>query len=278
MAELYHYTNGAGLLGMLKNYSADNPNLTMWATHYMYMNDPKEYIYGQELCLNIIDEIEEELGINENDRIKKIVNSDHYQSAFKHISRQITAHIPYLISLSQAEDSLHMWNMYAVNGNGIAIGFNDGKLREYFNLKNCIYYRDKEYDKNLYDEIKKEISEHYTNFNNKNKGKTRIQQAAFISTLICFVFGIRIKHIAYAIEQEVRITPLAVDQVMFRDKNGVIIPYIETSLPFDCIENILVGPTADFNRVQESILLLLHKKGIKWEEEKIIKSQVPYRG
>ena len=35
MATLYHYTTGAGLIGMLKDYSAENPNLMMWATHYM---------------------------------------------------------------------------------------------------------------------------------------------------------------------------------------------------------------------------------------------------
>lgn len=280
MAGLYHYTTGAGLLGMLKDYSADNPNLTMRATHYMYMNDPKEYSYGQEICLDIIDEIEEELGINEDNRIKKIVTSDVFQEAYRCASRQVKGNIPYLISLSKAEDSLHMWNMYATNGNGIAIKFNEEKLRKSHYLKSCSYYQDKENSKNIYDKIKQEIIELYDQLNkNDKKKRTGIEKATYISSIICYVVGTRIKHIAYADEQEVRITPQVrvKDQEKFRDKNGLIVPYVDYTIPFDCVENILVGPTADFNRVSESILLLLNNKGIEWDEDKIIKSKVPYR-
>lgn len=54
MVELYHYTTGAGLLGMLKDYDAEkNPNLTIWATHYAYMNDPTEFEFGKKyVCLS----------------------------------------------------------------------------------------------------------------------------------------------------------------------------------------------------------------------------------
>lgn len=284
MAGLYHYTTGAGLLGMLKDYSADNPNLTMWATHYMYMNDPKEYIYGQEICLDIIDEIEEELGINEDDRIKKIVTSADFQKAFREVSRKNRVHIPYLISLSRAKDSLHMWSMYATNGNGIAIRFNEEKLGKLIYLKECIYYQDKQRDKVIYNRIKQDIRELYEKLNrDEEKGETKIQQATYISTLICYFIGIRIKHNSYKIEQEVRITPRVNNQAPIkeqervRDKNGLIIPYIELKIPFDIVESIMVGPTADFNRVKESILLLLSNKEIFWDEDRITKSKVPYR-
>ena len=281
MAGLYHYTTGAGLLGMLKDYSVDNPNLTMRATHYMYMNDPKEYIYGQEICLDIIDEIEEGLGINEDDRIKKIVTSADYQKAFRDVSRRIRGHIPYLISLSYAKDSLHMWSMYA-NGNGIAIRFNEEKLSNITNLKECIYYKNS--DELVYNRIKQDIRRLYEELNSdEEKGEIRIQQAVDISTIICYVIGTRIKHNAYNIEQEVRITPRINNQVpikeqeRFRDKDGLIIPFIEFKIPFDIVESIMVGPTADFNRVKESILLLLSNKEILWDEDRIIKSKVPYR-
>lgn len=283
MAGLYHYTTGAGLLGMLKDYSVDNPNLTMRATHYMYMNDPKEYIYGQELCLDIIEEIEEELGINEDDRIKKIVSSADFQKVFRVLSRRIRGHIPYLISLSHAKDSLHMWSMYA-NGNGIAIRFNEDKLGNITNLKECIYYQDQNSDELVYNRIKQDIRMLYEKLNSdEEKGEARIQQAAYISTIIFNFIGTRIKHPAYKNEQEVRITPRINNQVpikeqeRFRDKDGLIIPFIEFKIPFDIVESIMVGPTADFNRVKESILLLLSNKEILWDEDRIIQSEVPYR-
>ena len=145
MAELYHYTNGAGLLGMLKNYSADNPNLTMRATHYMYMNDPKEYIYGQEICMDIIDEIEEELDIAKKIRVKEILKNEYAQAVSKNVIRMLRFDAnkirvcPFLISLSGAKDSLHMWNMYAMNGNGLAITFNREELEKHYSLEDCIY-------------------------------------------------------------------------------------------------------------------------------------------
>lgn len=30
-----------------------------------------------------------------------------------------------------------------------------------------------------------------------------------------------------------------------------MLPYIESPIPFDCVEHILVGPTADFYRVRD---------------------------
>ena len=46
---LYHYTTCESLFGMLQGYSEDNPNLTMWATHYAFMNDSSEYEFGKRV-------------------------------------------------------------------------------------------------------------------------------------------------------------------------------------------------------------------------------------
>ena len=278
MTGLYHYTTGAGLLGMLKNYSGENPHLTMWATHYMYMNDPMEYIYGQNICLDIIDEIENELGVNENDRIKKIIIWDEYQKAIKDVKRTKDGYkiCPFLISMSRAFDSLHMWDMYATKGNGIAINFNENKLtKAYVHLKECNYHTRED------NAFKQRIKEHYeeliTEVEDGPNLIEKVKRAHYIFSVISLFLGIRIKHEAYEMEQEVRITPIDKKTLLFRERDGLIIPYVETKIPFDCVESIIVGPTADFNRVCESILLLLNSRGIKWDENKILKSNVPYR-
>lgn len=286
MSGLYHYTTGTGLLGMLKNYSADNPNITMWATHYMYMNDPIEYTYGQNICLDIIDLVEEELNIPKIERVKEIVLSKEYNDLIKSARFEIDIHkssCPYIISLSQAYDSLYMWKMYAVNGNGLAIKFDEVELiMNLFNLKKCVYHKSESVS--LPDSIKQQIKESYMEFAQEmdkagmNTQNNQIYKAHYIFTLISVTIGICIKSSAYQPEQEVRITPRKEDKnILFRERNGIIIPYIEQSIPFSCIESITVGPTADFDRVRESILLFLKSKGINWGLNNIIKSEVPYR-
>ena len=173
--------------------------------------------------------------------------------------------------------------MYAVNGNGLAIKFDEVELiMNLFNLKKCVYHKSESVS--LPDSIKQQIKESYMEFAQEmdkagmNTQNNQIYKAHYIFTLISVTIGICIKSSAYQPEQEVRITPRKEDKnILFRERNGIIIPYIEQSIPFSCIESITVGPTADFDRVRESILLFLKSKGINWGLNNIIKSEVPYR-
>lgn len=298
MGHLYHYTTGAGLLGMLNNYSKDNPNLTMWATHYMYMNDPSEYEIGKKICIDLIDEIESELGISDEYKIKKLIQSPEYQKELNRYLRtsEGQALCPYIISFSRSRDSLHMWDMYASNGNGLAIVFDELKFSESIisrekkyqtNLKDCIYH-DEEIPVSAH--LKQNIKELYLELNKDNPLDQAMSFAKagnfmalysrlhYIYMLLSGFIGIRIKDKAYYLEDEVRISLNKPNyKILFRTRNGIIIPYVEYPIHLSCIENIIVGPTADFNRVKESILILLNSKGIKWDDNRILKSKVPYR-
>lgn len=50
----YHFTSCTSLYGMLKDYSMNNPYLTMWATHSSFMNDSSEYEYGRNKCMEVL--------------------------------------------------------------------------------------------------------------------------------------------------------------------------------------------------------------------------------
>lgn len=293
---LYHYATGAGLLGMLKDYTKDTPNMKLWASHYMYMNDPYEYKIGEQLCTEIIDRIESDLKIPDEYRIKSFVNTPQYINAVKSYRRTIDGQsiCPYLISMSKTFDSLHMWNMYASNGNGLALGFNRLKLLGAQILPmDCHYFDDNsQHNKEIIDKLEPDIKELYLELDQEHPLYT-IQESMkngdnsllytrlhTIHTLTCVFIGIRIKDIAYRLENEVRITtPHKPEEpaILFRERNGIIIPYIEYPIPFNCVENIVVGPTADFERVRDSLLILFDSKGIEWDTDKIIKSRVPYR-
>ena len=292
-----HYTTTAGLLGMFKDYSVEHPDIKLWATHYMYMNDPQEYVLGEEVCTNIIEQLEQELNIPLEYRVKGLVHSPNYREALDDYCKTSDGQLvcPYIISFSKVFDSLHMWDMYASNGNGLALVFNYQKLLEKgILLKDCFYCNPfcKNVVRCITDKYKIDITKIYQeidvqfplndvkhNFENGDKG-LYYQRIYTLHTLICGNIGIRIKNSSYNIEDEARITVYGKNdyKILFRDRKGVILPYIEYPIPFDCVENILIGPTADFNRVRESILIFLDYKGVKdWNKDKILQSNVPYR-
>lgn len=137
-----HYTTISGLLGMFKGYTEEQANIKLWATHYLYMNDPEEFKLGIKLCNDIIEQIESELNIPIEFRVKNFVESAPYIDALGDYCRTSGGQsiCPYIISFSKAYDSLHMWDMYASNGNGIALVFNYQKLLEAGILtKDCFY-------------------------------------------------------------------------------------------------------------------------------------------
>lgn len=281
---------------MLKDYDAKtNPNLTIWATHYSYMNDPKEFEIGVETCIPLIKEIEDVKNIAANDRLYSYLNEDKdiarqiglLGSQFKNHNSMIS---PYSISFSKLKDSLQMWNRYGQNGNGIALCFDMDKIRQnknFYKFDSCVYINNKEvtdeiikkvknkllilYNR-LYKEIPSIISPFYTG------DDYEALRVFFFSTLLFMGVASFIKDEAYADEKEYRILAFGENEILFRERNGEIIPYVEYKVPIEALANVIVGPTRDFERTRNSIMLLLNNKDISWSPDKIIQSNVPYRG
>ena len=63
MEHIYHYTTIDSLLGMTSNTSKNNPDFTLWASHFSCLNDPQERRYGEKILMDVINELEEEHGI-----------------------------------------------------------------------------------------------------------------------------------------------------------------------------------------------------------------------
>lgn len=279
MAELYHYTTTASLLGMLKDCSRENPNLTMWATHCNYLNDRSEFLLGRELCNKAICEHAEELGIPDAEKIKNIINDSAVTSFTKDLCfgsstspQTIGGGYPYLFSLSRAKDSLPMWGLYAKDGNGIAVVFDEEALKKQFRGKNCFYCQE-----NDTSPIKKLIAKAYV---------TIIDPCLKQDDGI-IIFGLQqvytelssyIKHKSFEFEQEFRVIATESTHISFREKAGLIVPYVEQKIPVKCIKGIIVGPTSDFGRMKEALTILLMNKDIDICKIDIIQSEVPYRG
>lgn len=275
MALLYHYTSIEGFMGVFSKCTKDNPEITMRATHSMYLNDPSEYKFGRSICKQLLLEVEEELGISEQKRLSNQIYSlenirgqESMDYAYSTIPSMIAWGQPYLFSLSKNADSLPMWTTYAKNGQGLALGFDESDLQCHNDLKieECCYnvMTDQKYMERC-NRIKERWRSLYNDWEDI--------ESSTISDLILDTYQIilreefpYIKHHGYNYEHEVRCIAVKdnskdyEDVILYRNSNNLIIPYIERHIKVDCLKRIVVGPCADTEKVRASLLMFLKDK------------------
>src|SRR5687768_10197869 len=103
---LYHYTDAAGLIGMLESG-------LVWGTDYRFLNDKSELAHTRSLVHAML---EEKLS-NPLDEISRSL----YSEILK-IQREGLDQSAFIFSLSEEEDDLSQWRGYAREGNGFTIG------------------------------------------------------------------------------------------------------------------------------------------------------------
>lgn len=272
----YHFTSCSGLYGMLKDYSMNNPYLTMWATHSAFMNDSSEYEYGKEMCMKVLKLYEERTKIPQERSI--------FNFGKECIEDFLTKDAPFLISLSGNVESAAMWSMYSSNGSGIALKFDVATLQKYSLLKvndpveptSCIYCKNAEeilkkhgaYIGLLYNAIA-----HFYNQDNEDT----------IPKVLLYDIASQIKHNSFEYEDEHRIVFYKENlNIKFRVRNNIIIPYIEVKIPIDALKGIIVGPTADYDYIKKSLNMFIenldYSPMMTSLSIKIQKSSIPYRG
>src|ERR1017187_4822675 len=122
---LYHYTNEAGLFGILRSSC-------IWATDYRFLNDTSERehavtLFSQELSMQANGRLAKRLGA----AIRRFDTSQ-TQDLVQEIYRSVSAY--YVSFSSDANDSplsgdrLSQWRGYAQNGQGFSLGFHRGRL------------------------------------------------------------------------------------------------------------------------------------------------------
>ena len=111
---LYHYTDLAGLRGILRDRS-------LWCTQIYSLNDPSEIEYGLAVVKRVID---------------NIISTGSTETAFlEKLKRFISMSYgplldPYTISFSENDDLLSQWRAYANEGRGYSIGFEFSDLTQ----------------------------------------------------------------------------------------------------------------------------------------------------
>ena len=273
----YHFTSCAGLYGMLKECTKDNPYLTMWATHSSFMNDSSEYEYGRDMCIKVFETYEK------NENIYKTERSI-FKDGKKQISDFLTKEAPFLISLSKNTESAAMWSMYSANGSGIALKFDIATINRYIEqhkgritLSECIYHK-------TVNDILKEHGAYIHVLHNIIYAQINKSSDNGLPDALLVDLASQIKHASYAYENEHRIVIDKGDKnIKFRMRDNVIIPYIEVKLPIEALWGIVIGPTANDKYIRKSLEMYLNNldcnnEAIKRIVKNIKSSKVPFRG
>lgn len=231
---LCHYTDISALASMCVE-----DGLIFRMTNSRFLNDKDEYIAGYEIIeKSFPDELK-------NLRDKKGESRNHY-----------------VISLSNAYNSLPMWNTYGRNGNGIAIEFDKVKLFEWLEEKGYPYGFCKYDEEQFKKQFKDEVTPEYLKDKNK-KRKNHISEYADISwsSFKCLLY----KNPAFEYEQELRFSKFVypyesehknTSKIKFRERNNKLIPYIEEKIPYNLVSRIILGPSNgnDLNMISLEIL------------------------
>src|SRR5260370_11711331 len=100
---LYHYTDLAGLLGILKRHD-------LWLTHSRYLNDAEEMIHGTTVARKVI---EQALAAQAHD-------FNYLQELDRLSSNQEGV---YICCFCEKDNLLSQWRGYGANGSGVSLQF-----------------------------------------------------------------------------------------------------------------------------------------------------------
>jgi hypothetical protein len=275
---IFHYTSTEVLLKILSrgHESLTNENLKdkicLRATHAKFLNDPTEY----ELALSLL---KQSLLSYEKENPNKTGVSQIFTKDNESDLISLAPGEPFLFALSENLDNLSMWQSYGLNGSGVAIGLDKKMLEDYGSDEPNTLFIPCSYDFN------ENISKLTTFWSSiYDKMPLYIQKGTIVGRDIfkflkilghCF----SIKDNAYKDEREWRLCKNEAfkENIKYRIRSGLIIPYIEHFVSKDIINNIVIGPCADKELSKKSIIMALKTFGFDLNNISVTTSTVPFR-
>lgn len=277
---LYHYTNAAGLAGILASQE-------IWFTSISHLNDPSELKYGIETAIAVLRE--ESALANGPVRLMcqkmDLVLAADLSSSFGF----------YTASFSRNGDDLGQWRAYGDNGAGCALGL----APHLFHRKEAageephqkIFLSSMNYDVNVLrarirDAIRRAISvvsRGQTLVRDQIEGREFLKKVSVELSIVLLWHSLTSKHPAYKHEDEVRLMIVGEVEnlkpyVEMRTRGAEIVPFIRSPMMLrgdGNIKEIVVGPTAKAT-ASDDIKNLLVSYEINTGEI-VRKSDIPYR-
>lgn len=265
----YHYTDAAGLLGIIQNSR-------LWATDLRFLNDPSEGGFFPERLLALMRS--KPGGVNDVE--KSIITG--LENVLRNPSWNYST---FAVSLSGNGDLLSQWRGYGSFGKGYAVGLNlEGMLPH----PQVASYYDVVYGDQGLAGLALDLLDLFVSATERWKDMMHKEWARTLS-----VIAKSFKDSSYIEEQESRLVCSYSDggknnfhnelPLKFRAKGSDVVPYISMSLdllrdgdePRLPLEHIVVGPGVDFERNYASINALL--KAHSYSNVKVEQSVIPFR-
>ena len=273
---LYHYTNQAGLLGIIGKKE-------IWATHTQYLNDTREFLHAVEIVRHELST--RAVGTDPGDEQMKAALREMLQG-IENAANLANINVC-VASFSKTRDSLAQWRAYGPRG-GFCIGINGNRLvdlvrEQEFYLAPCIYER--VLQQRLLHALIEEVLEENTLQPRQPVAKGRIVLPGGNLRDYLLRYAPILKDPSFVEEQEWRIiSPVQrCDGPLFDFREGrtMLIPFyrfplhrVDGSVP---IEEVIIGPTPDPQRSEGSVRSFLIRHGFSHAQVKVTCSEVPYR-
>lgn len=252
---LYHYTNAAGLEGLIKAQQ-------VWFTNYRHLNDPSELTYG----MSIASEMLKEASLKVDKKLKLFC--DVVMDFFTH--KSLVGSLDFFIaSFSKERNDLGQWRAYGDDGKGFALGLaphlfhvidkSDTEPHENVFVTPVVYGeqagRDRHHvaiEKSL-TLVSAAIDRAADIMHDMRVGLPFFQNMAreLIASQLIWN-SLTIKHQAYEHEQEVRLIIVGLAKslnpyISTRTRGSEIVPFIKSDMAIQdkgCIAEIVIGPSA----------------------------------
>lgn len=257
---LFHYTDAAGLLGILSND-------VLWASHIQYMNDSQEVEYGKEV---IKEAIEIAKKAHPSERLQPFFDDINITMAFDDL-REV-----FVTCFCEEGNLLSQWRAYAQHGAGFSLGFQfapvsdsqDATMGQEFRFRRVLYDKSKQLD--MLARIFACIAAYLETASNFEKAT---YTCSYLFTRMTSELSLCFKHNAFQEENEWRALVLIdrterfanLHEVKFRSSRNLLIPYIERKIAAPAgpwatwlpIDQIYIGPSNNHDLAEKSLQWLI---------------------
>ena len=309
MEMVYHYTTMDSLLKIIEGIKVRSRNkyFVFRATNIFFLNDPQEFIYGQQVLMETLREIEYDKPVYDNLCLSTFFSrfpqksEDEWLVEFSNAIQNQNAS-PYVISFSRNNDSLPMWLNYGEGGRGVCLAFTEYRSKvlskssnpksineAVVNIYDSLGTYDVHYGKKDVDEkdniLKKNLDYMYDYYLKKVK---TISKEDLFELQKGMLWGLSIVHAPYIKskdyegEREVRLSKTIYgnkkkypNKINFRcNSKGHIVPYIEIEIPVKQLSFVRIGPLANKDLAIKAIEMMKKKYNLEFN---IKCSDIKYR-
>lgn len=267
---LYHYTDAAGLIGMLSSGLA-------WATDYRFLNDKTELLYTNSLIQEIAGR---KLRENSSPTLTALYGALVSGKGVIDEDEEV-----FIFSMTEDPDSLSQWRAYSRSGMGFAVGFDAHVLADLaksddaeFSLRQVIY--DEHVQRKVISEALDAMESRYRrDVKGRQQSSLLIKKIAEVVGELAVYRGSANKHPAFRDEREWRLVGFPDDELptKVRNRGAELVPFVEFSmrgidrLP---IKRIGIGPGFVTSNQMQAVEKLCLQHSYKVE---LYAADAPYR-